>query len=394
MSSNPKANEILRYRDLGAKLKLETSPANNNPTVSLTLSGEITNCIDLIYTGPLLEIPYKYNTIGIVETINNRTWPDLLSKLPFWSGPSSVYFKEILGANNLVQVIAANDFSWVGYSGKTNSENFSVIEHKSSISRSTNRITISLDLSRSALQATKFKVLYVIYGTYYRQLRTAGSSTSGWQTYCSNSGKLITCKSYYNEYREWAADTYVEYKAEAETLLISDLLKTDETRATEAAAELKKQQEEEQKRRSESERLARQVQECERHNVDVNELFHALIELKNKYPSKFREYWDNYENFYNQYKYTDESIPKVTFRSREEFDCTQYGLNMSWTTQDRFLETKSLWSNIYQSDLRKLRDIEVRIQPKERTTIICVKGKITKKVTAVNPKCPSGYKKR
>ena len=28
------------------------------------------------------------------------------------------------------------------------------------------------------------------------------------------------------------------------------------------------------------------------------------------------------------------------------------------------------------------------------TTITCIKGKTTKKVTAVNPKCPSGYKKK
>jgi hypothetical protein len=30
----------------------------------------------------------------------------------------------------------------------------------------------------------------------------------------------------------------------------------------------------------------------------------------------------------------------------------------------------------------------------KKTTITCVKGKLTKKVTAVNPKCPAGYKKR
>jgi hypothetical protein len=30
----------------------------------------------------------------------------------------------------------------------------------------------------------------------------------------------------------------------------------------------------------------------------------------------------------------------------------------------------------------------------KKTTITCIKGKITKKVTAVNPKCPSGYKKK
>ena len=30
--------------------------------------------------------------------------------------------------------------------------------------------------------------------------------------------------------------------------------------------------------------------------------------------------------------------------------------------------------------------------PAKKTTISCIKGKLTKKVTAVNPKCPSGYK--
>jgi len=30
----------------------------------------------------------------------------------------------------------------------------------------------------------------------------------------------------------------------------------------------------------------------------------------------------------------------------------------------------------------------------KKTTLVCIKGKITKKVTGVNPKCPSGYKKK
>jgi hypothetical protein len=31
---------------------------------------------------------------------------------------------------------------------------------------------------------------------------------------------------------------------------------------------------------------------------------------------------------------------------------------------------------------------------KKKSTITCAKGKTTKKVTAVSPKCPSGYKKK
>ena len=30
----------------------------------------------------------------------------------------------------------------------------------------------------------------------------------------------------------------------------------------------------------------------------------------------------------------------------------------------------------------------------KKITITCVKGKLTKKVTAVKPKCPTGYKKK
>jgi hypothetical protein len=39
--------------------------------------------------------------------------------------------------------------------------------------------------------------------------------------------------------------------------------------------------------------------------------------------------------------------------------------------------------------------IQEEIQKYEKmTTITCVKGKLTKKVTGVSPKCPSGYKKK
>jgi hypothetical protein len=30
----------------------------------------------------------------------------------------------------------------------------------------------------------------------------------------------------------------------------------------------------------------------------------------------------------------------------------------------------------------------------KKVTITCIKGKLTKKVSAVNPKCPKGYKKK
>lgn len=39
-------------------------------------------------------------------------------------------------------------------------------------------------------------------------------------------------------------------------------------------------------------------------------------------------------------------------------------------------------------------DAKAKAAETKKTTITCVKGKLTKKVTAVNPKCPKGYKKK
>jgi hypothetical protein len=44
--------------------------------------------------------------------------------------------------------------------------------------------------------------------------------------------------------------------------------------------------------------------------------------------------------------------------------------------------------------LKAKQDAEAKAAATKKTTITCVKGKLTKKVTAVNPKCPSGYKKK
>ena len=35
-----------------------------------------------------------------------------------------------------------------------------------------------------------------------------------------------------------------------------------------------------------------------------------------------------------------------------------------------------------------------RLASLKKTTITCIKGKVTRKVTAIKPKCPAGYKKK
>lgn len=46
------------------------------------------------------------------------------------------------------------------------------------------------------------------------------------------------------------------------------------------------------------------------------------------------------------------------------------------------------------TDLKAQQEAVAKAAVAKKTTITCIKGKITKKVTAVSPKCPSGYSKR
>jgi vacuolar-type H+-ATPase subunit I/STV1 len=44
------------------------------------------------------------------------------------------------------------------------------------------------------------------------------------------------------------------------------------------------------------------------------------------------------------------------------------------------------------AELKAEQEAEAKAAALKKTTLTCVKGKLTKKVTAVKPKCPSGYK--
>lgn len=46
------------------------------------------------------------------------------------------------------------------------------------------------------------------------------------------------------------------------------------------------------------------------------------------------------------------------------------------------------------ADLKAKQEADAKSASTKKTTITCIKGKLTKKVTAVNPKCPAGYKKK
>jgi S1-C subfamily serine protease len=90
---------------------------------------------------------------------------------------------------------------------------------------------------------------------------------------------------------------------------------------------------------------------------------------------------------------TDYPLSKAKFQSLislfpAEIDCNSIYLS---TFDAKYNGEVRLFQNVlnsYDQALKSARELA------SKKTITCIKGKITKKVTAVNPKCPAGYKKK
>ena len=91
---------------------------------------------------------------------------------------------------------------------------------------------------------------------------------------------------------------------------------------------------------------------------------------------------------------TDYPLSKAKFQSLislfpAEIDCNSIYLS---TFDAKYNGEVRLFQNVLNSYDQALKGAKELASKK--TTITCVKGKLTKKVTAVNPKCPTGYKKK
>jgi hypothetical protein len=91
---------------------------------------------------------------------------------------------------------------------------------------------------------------------------------------------------------------------------------------------------------------------------------------------------------------TDYPLSKAKFQSLislfpAEIDCSSIYLS---TFDAKYNGEVRLFQNVLNSYDQALKSAKELASKK--TTITCVKGKLTKKVIAVNPKCPTGYKKK
>ena len=346
-------------------------------------------CIDLVYAGPVSKPSYGSfldnekiwppNSYYDDFALDNYAYdPFLHANYPFWAGTSSEYFQEIKSDNSFVRVFASKcsleELHLCKFDKWTN------LQTEQKFSRVGSDIVIDISISRSILDKIYLDEGYLsfFHGSYSRYF-TEGAVLSGrgWSTSCTTLGNTTTCRSYSpSTGGTVAANTDVAFQSTLSVLLNPVL---DAENKAKAAAELKVKQEvlAEQKRV-----FAQQKQECLQYNSEVEKLFERFNQLKDSYPSNFATYFKGIKRL-------DLQDPKAFITSKVDRDC-------GWFEQAlvSFNGTKLIWAQDLARDEERLVKLELAVKVDKKTTITCVKGKLTKKVTAVGPKCPTGYKKK
>ena len=129
-------------------------------------------------------------------------------------------------------------------------------------------------------------------------------------------------------------------------------------------------------------------------NKEMNETFIALTNNLNKYKTDIAQIFRDYPAYFNQIpelrsslqRAIDYKIPTVASQSGIDAIRELIGGGSGSALASDFL--------LAQAGITKYVALEnIKAKTAKKTTITCIKGKVTKKVTAVNPKCPTGYKK-
>jgi hypothetical protein len=112
----------------------------------------------------------------------------------------------------------------------------------------------------------------------------------------------------------------------------------------------------------------------------------------------FSDYFRLYDSVSRSTRVSD-ALPEARcpiIGTKEFINVNQPGPSLCEDTANLDLASFSITREMIDASVAKaLNPPKVVVSPTiKKTTITCIKGKLTKKVTAVNPKCPSGYKKK
>jgi hypothetical protein len=344
----PKTTYNLKIIEYGAKPKVEISIDDPN------------DCVYLVYTGPLA-LTKKMNKIS------SETYGKTLAEYPYWNGEAAAYFDSILKSENSIIQVAANldvddkpcgggEYTYNlcpkgGSIGIRAGSNYSsvhlvnavparLLSHTDSIIRvgKTIRITTSIDVSDLNPNSKDNVAIYI--GTYRWWTKDASYVSGGWRV--SVSGGTYTAR--YSKGGSLPGGVFPSYYTKAISIPVSDLMISPQQKAeaeAKAAAELKAKQEAEAKAAADKAAELKAKQDADAKLAADK----AAAELKAKQEVEAKLAADK---------------AAAELKAKQDADAKAAADKAAAATK--------------------------------KTTITCIKGKLTKKVTAVKPKCPSGYK--
>jgi hypothetical protein len=150
-----------------------------------------------------------------------------------------------------------------------------------------------------------------------------------------------------------------------------ELASTDAASVAKAEAEAKAKAEAEAKAKADLVTTKEKTDLCIQHNSDIKLVVYSLTTAKTLYPA------------------SEFLLQGMIDNAPESIDCSYIDVE----TFDAELRGEKLLLKAFDS-IAKSTITRAQNLSKKKVTITCVKGKLTKKVTAVNPKCPTGYKKK
>ena len=301
------------------------------------------DCIDWVYTGPVSKpsygSPIHFSEVTVWKSLYDNfalgSVGDayLHANYPFWAGTSSEYFQGIKSDNSFVKVFTSKCSAATSYRYNCNFDKWTNLQTEQKFSRVGSDIVIDISISQNSLEQNYREEGYLsfFHGSYSRfYIKGFEYSGRGWTTSCSTIGKTTTCRS--------NPPTTGGTRAASTDVAFQSRLSVFENPVlvaeAKAAAELKAKQESEAK---------------------------AAAEAKAKAEAEAKA------------KAEAEAKAAAELKAKQE------------------AEAKAA------AELKAKQEAEAKAKAeaaKKKITITCVKGNLTKKVTAVKPKCPNGYKKK
>lgn len=344
------------YVKANYKLSYKVVTPGRNPVVEISID-EPSNCIFLIHSGPLEQ----------VKRLAKTGSGGFLAEHPFWSGEAPTYFDSILKSPNQVVQIGTGNFTGSRYESSPGYRDENILEvissprqtlsHIDNVKRQGNRIIVTTTIDGSQINPNENGDIGIYLGFYSWYSKESSYFPGGWRV--SFSGNTWTAR--YLSGTSLPGGIFMSYTTDAIKIPISKLFSSSETKSTTNTSNRKNQS----------------------INVDFNDVYYL--------PGTLYINESNGKSVPNTiFAYSDSRLA-LEFESLTPAVCGIPIPNYLYLSQpgNCILKISQRGDNEYNPISKNL---EFRVSYNKNKTITCIKGKTVKKVSAVTPKCPTGFK--